>query len=239
LVLALRIDVDVPFGFYRKVRVVLNWLHNNYGIVPRLEKLGYLEYALKLSDYLTERGVPVTWFFRNLTTPSTKLMKHFKTKNSSINIHVEKTQSFDSFAQEVQEWEKRCETKATGFTKHGSGVLKLTRYHDAQYNPETLIEYGKKYGLRYFIGNSPDLEDPIVDKDEFIYLPSVYWIDRISLYRGIFDLNRLLLNAESKPTVVLMHPIWWDWKKGVRERLEQILSKSEFVPLEKMLVDSI
>jgi hypothetical protein len=165
-------------------------------------------------------------------------MSLFKNENSSINVHVEKTQSFESFKSEVQEWEQRCKTKATGFTKHGSGMLKLSRHHDAQYDPRAFIEYGKKLGLRYFVGNSPDLDAQFEYEDDFIYVPSVYWIDRISIHPAEYDIDHLVKDAESRPTVVLMHPIWWAWKNDVRERFDQILDKAEFISLEKLFAES-
>ncbi|MFW9975145.1 MAG: hypothetical protein ACFFDQ_07775, partial [Candidatus Thorarchaeota archaeon] len=67
--LALRIDVDNPFGYATFFKKVLNRVSLDYDIIPRWKSLGYLEHAKQLWDYLEHKRVPTTWFFRNITAP--------------------------------------------------------------------------------------------------------------------------------------------------------------------------
>lgn len=235
MVLALRIDVDNPFGYSSRFRRQMNRISINYGMVPRWTRLGYLDSAIALRDWLIRNGVIVTWFFRTVTCPTEDTLPPFKENDNRINVHAERTSSAEHFEQEVRNWERICRTRATGFTKHGSGMLKLSRMHDVEYNAEKMKEYAGRLGLHYFIGNGIDYTEPFERNEGFTYVPSVFWLDRIEQYNDSDVLEKVVQFSDSNPVVVLVHPVWWIQKPIVRENLSWLTKKSKFVSLESIL----
>lgn len=236
--LALRVDVDNPFGYANKIKRLLNRMSINFGVIPRFEQLGYLDHARALNMYLHDNGVPVTWFFRNVTTPSRGSLRSFRSNKSCINIHAERTDSYENFAREVKEWEQRCRIRATGFTKHGSGTLKLSRKHAVEYNPKVFIEHGKNLRLKYFVGNGHDLSQSYKIQDGFAFAPSVYWMDRTSLHPSDYTIDNLISESKQRSIIVLLHPVWWALKPEVHKRFEYLVNHATFEPLEELLFDT-
>ena len=232
--LAFRVDVDNPFGRSNKIMRLLNLLSHNYGIVPRMESIGFLRDANMLKDFFHDHKVPVTWFFRNATLPSKKSIGRFRLYRGEVNLHAENTFNLSSFTNEVRKWEARAGLKVTGFTKHGSGELKLSRMHDPRYDPESLVDFGKTLGLKYFIGNSTDLTQMFVDYDGFTYIPSIYWLDRIELHKD-YPIEDLIRDADEINAVVLIHPIWFKLRKDLREQLRILVESVSFEPLSSVI----
>lgn len=233
--LALRIDVDNPFGYASRFRRQLNRLSINYNLIPRLTQLGYLDNAISLNRWLSSRDVPVTWFFRTATYPTKSLRSLFTEAGNKINLHAERTGSLESFQDEVAKWEKLCGARATGFSKHGSGMLKLSRMHDPKYDPQSLIEYAKQIGLRFFIGNGTDYKESHAVDDEFAFIPSVFWLDRKEQYDENDILRQVAKDSTNMPIVVLMHPVWWVQRPELRADFEWLMENAEFVPIEDLL----
>lgn len=233
--LAIRIDIDNPFGYATRFRRVLNRLSINYGIVPKLHQLGYLDNSVKLSERLTNGGIPATWFFRTVSTPTRGLLHNFTNASQDLGLHAEQTGGIDSFSREVEHWQKRCGTKPKGFTKHGSGELKLSRKHDPTYAPKQLLEYGKKLGLGYFLGNGHTYQESFSEHDGIIFAPSVFWLDRTTLYGDTFSLESVIEESSMRPIIMLVHPVWFNQRRDVAESLEQMIDKCEFSSIEDIL----
>ena len=239
MVIAIRIDIDNPFGLATRFRRLLNRISINYGIVPKLTQLGYLDNSLKLLQRLASSGVRATWFFRTVSAPTKGQLSHFSDMHQDLALHAEQTGSYESFSKEVQLWEKKCGKKPVGFSKHGSGELKLSRKHDPSYIPEQLLEYGRKAGLGYSLGNHHEYLDEFIDHDGIIYAPSVFWLDRTTLYGDSFSLDSFIEDATSRSVVVLIHPTWFAQKQEVADSLERLLDKCEFSTVEDVLKEGL
>ncbi|MHA1864083.1 MAG: hypothetical protein ACTSWA_09980 [Candidatus Thorarchaeota archaeon] len=235
MTLALRIDIDNPFGYSSRFRRQLNRLSINYNLIPRLSQLGYLDNAKNLSIWLSKHDIPATWFFRTATYPTKSLMPYFTRGGNKINLHAERTNSLEYFTKEVKHWEHLCMIKATGFSKHGSGVLKLSRMHHASYDPIRLMQYGKSMGFEYFVGNGMDYNEPFVKEDGFIYIPAVFWLDRIEQYGSSEVLKQLVEDSVETPVIVLMHPVWWILRPELRKNLDWLVENAEFTTIESIL----
>ncbi len=235
MVLALRIDIDNPFGLSSRFRRRLNRFSINYGLIPRSTRLGYLDNASDLRDWLENQDIPATWFFRTATCPTKSLLPFFTKGKNQINLHAERTSSFEDFTQEVRTWEKLCATKVTGFSKHGSGVLKLSKMHDVRYDPESLLQFAKELGLTYFVGNGMDYLEPFTKDNGFTYVPSVFWLDRIDQYGTSGVLEKLVEDSAKNPVVLLIHPVWWAQQPELKKNFEWLLKKTEFVPFDSIL----
>ncbi|MFW9975489.1 MAG: hypothetical protein ACFFDQ_09510 [Candidatus Thorarchaeota archaeon] len=232
--LAIRIDIDNPFGLSTRFRRRINIYSINYGFVPRWTRLGYLDNSTKLCKWLTNKGVPATWFFRTVSCPTKSLIPLFTNNGHQINLHAERTGSLGDFTQEVRKWEKLCSTKVTGFTKHGSGYLRLSKKHDVKYDPESLLHFAQELGMDYFIGNDMDYTKSIIKDDGFVYVPSIFWLDRLNQYDS-GALDKLVEVSADIPVVLLIHPVWWVQEPDVRKNLEWLVEKVEFEPLDKLL----
>ena len=239
MVIAVRIDIDNPFGMATRFRRVLNRLSINYGIVPKLTQLGYLDNAMRLLERLTTAGIQATWFFRTVSTPTKGVLSHFTDTNQGLGLHAEQTSSFELFSREVKIWEKRFGRRPTGFTKHGSGKLKLSRKHDPNYAPEQLVEYCRKAGLSYFIGNHHEYKDSFIEYEDVIFAPSVFWLDRTTLYDTSFSLETVIEDSSRRPLILLVHPVWYSLRKEVSDSLECLIDKCEFSTIEDVLREGL
>ena len=198
MVLAVRVDVDNPFGLSTRFRRLLNRVSINYGFVPKLSKLGYLDNSIQLLQRLGQSGIQATWFFRTVSAPTKALLPFFSDLQQSLGLHAERTNTFETFLGELKLWEKRLGKRPGGFTKHGSGELKLSRMHDPSYIPEKLLDFGKRAGLRFFLGNDHQYLNPYSEHDGFIYAPSVFWLDRTSLYGKSFSIDSFIDDAKKR-----------------------------------------
>ncbi len=233
--IALRIDVDNPFGYATFFKKVLNRMSLDYNIIPRWKSLGYLEQAKQLWNYLEQKRVPTTWFFRNATAPkATDLMK-FKTGLHSLALHAERTDTFENFVREITEWSHRFGESPSGFSKHGSGDMKLSRKHVMEYDEEKFSEFGLSSKLKFFIGNGSDYKESIQYKDSFINFPSVVWLDNQELHGSDFSLDDVITHARDNPVIVLLHPMWWCTRGDVKESLVYLIENSEFQTVSEVL----
>jgi hypothetical protein len=235
MVLALRVDIDNPFGYSSRFRRQLNRLSINYNLVPRLTRLGYLDNARALNQWLSKHKIPATWFFRTATYPTSSILPLFTTGVNQINLHAERTGSVDDFREEVEKWEDLCRAKVTGFSKHGSGVLKLSRMHDPTYDPASLLQYAKTLSLRYFIGNGMDYNEAFVRNHQFTYIPSVFWLDRIEQYGSSRALEQLLEYSSQNSVVLLLHPVWWHQQPELRKNLDWLVRNGKFSSIDSIL----
>lgn len=231
MTISLRIDIDVPFGYYNKLTRMYNRLLLNYHIMPRWTSIGYLKPARLLRNYLHDNDVAATWFFGTFSSPSRKETKKFLMKRGSINIHAERTNTYESFQQEILSLEKRTGQRITGFSKHGSGNQKLSKYHDADYDEAKLLGFAVRRGLKYFIGNGHDISESWARTDATVFVPSVFWLDRMKEYHENTSISDLVKRAESEDIVALIHPVWWSLSSELRNSLEELIKSSIIEPL--------
>jgi len=233
--LSLRIDVDNPFGYATLYKKILNRISLDYNLVPKLSTLGFLDHAKKLRDYLDENSVATTWFFRNITAPSKTLLREFRKNPFDLALHAERTNTLENFASEVQKWEQSFGTTPRGFSKHGSGDLKLSRMHDMEYDANKFIDYGVELGFEYFSGNGTEYDSSFKNLKGLVYIPSIFWLDNLDLHPKKLSLDDVITSAESKEILVLVHPYWWSTLKEVRDRLDYLVQQTEFISLQKQV----
>jgi hypothetical protein len=234
---SLRIDVDNPFGYTNLFKKALNRISLDYDIVPRWNGIGYLQHARQMLYYLNKKGVPATWFFRNITAPSSKLLGEFKRSEYELAFHSERTRTHADFRQELREWEARFAMKPDGFSKHGSGDLKLSRKHDREYDAEKFIEYATKERLKYFSGNGTNFRMSFENRDGLLYIPALFWLDNPTLHEPSVSMGEVVEYSKNNPLIVLVHPIRWIMQEDVRKRFEFLLENSSIEPLRKQVKD--
>jgi len=153
----LRIDVDNPFGWSSTYKKFLNYISINFRKVPiRYNYLGYLKDSRSLFNTLNDAGVKGTWFFRVQTRPRHQFRAELSKNGHEIAYHAERTASKKDFQEDLEILSRKFKEKILGFSKHGSGTIKLSRYHNPEYEVETLLKLGIESDLKYFSGNGLD-----------------------------------------------------------------------------------
>ena len=120
----LRIDVDRAY-----MKQPQDYLRTFYGIFPAVKSLGYLEHSKKMADELNNKGIRASFFFLTSTPPKTDFAQDLLSRGHSIGLHAVQTQDFSRFLKERDKISKRFNSNVHGFTKHGSGRLKLNKLH--------------------------------------------------------------------------------------------------------------
>ena len=233
--LSLRIDVDNPFGYASLYKKILNKISLDFNLIPKWSSLGYLDHAIKLRTYLEKHSVPTTWFFRNITAPSSKELNEFRESPFDLALHAERTDTLENFASEVKKWEKNFGTTPKGFSKHGSGDQKLSRMHVMEYDAEAFVEFGIDLGFEYFSGNGTKYDLGFENRNGFIYVPSIFWLDNLELHPSGTSMDDLINVSESKAVVVLVHPFWWNTQPDVQNRLDYLVKEVQFIPLQQQI----
>lgn len=215
----LRIDVDSPYGWQSFGKKVFNYLRHYYWF-PAIKKLGYLESLDKLVNDLEKRNVPAIFFFTVLTIP--KNMEPYGTYE--VGPHIVSARNYKQFIDELNQISKKLQRKPRGFTKHGSGKLKLSRRHAPEYTPEKYIEWAQKAKLKYFLGNGENPEEKPYKVNDVLVYPSAFWLNEA--YRAKrYDINWLAKESNKRDIIVLFHPYEWATNPQVRKDYERMMDK--------------
>jgi len=226
-----RIDIDSPFGWQNLFRKTLSRIHLDYHSFSfRYTKLGYLSHVKLVADALIDRDIPVFWFFQYPTRPSKKYARMLLDNGHEIGIHVVQDKTYSLFDKERNRFQKKVGVQVKGFTKHGSGDLKLSRNHDQVYDPDKLLKFAKKSNLSYFWGNG---EDPSLERemrDGVEYFPGAYWLCESYRDTEKHTFDWMLQESSKRDIVVLFHPINILLDANIREQFQKILEipKSRF-----------
>ena len=220
--LIVRIDVDNPYPRNTIVGLIANYLKLNL-YFPRLKSLGYLIHLEHLIDYLTSLGASATLFIRVEALPKSLEIDEGVYE---IALHAVNTRDYLCFLQEVNILKKEF-GEIIGFSKHGSGKLKLSRRHYAPYEPHKYIQWGIKCGLKYFSGNDSDFTKAYSLQNNFVYFPSAFWLKDTLTERKGNKIKRLLEYSENNDVVILVHPINWYLHENLRRNLDYILSRAD------------
>jgi hypothetical protein len=215
----IRIDVDTPYGWQSLGAKARNYLRLNWWF-PAVTKLGYLHSLNILLNDLMARNIPAAFFFTKFTTPTNmeKYTKYF------VGAHLISARNYNEFQKEIDQISNGLNRKICGFTKHGSGKLKLCRTHAPQYEQNKYVDWAQKAKLLYFIGNgeNPD-EMPFYIGTVKVY-PSVFWINRY--YRDQkYSIEWLAEESTDRDIIVLIHPYYWLTKNQVRKEYEKMIDK--------------
>jgi len=233
MVLILRVDCDNAYVSYgnnlmRKIRLVLNYLNENY-FVPHVLSIGYLKHLYKFIEYLEDIGVHYSIFFKYITLPPKDIVKIITEKNE-IGLHLYSAKTEKSFLKELKILENKINVKVEGFTKHGDGLVKLSRKHAWRYEPEKYIVWGMKAKLKYFSGNEHGICSEIrIIKRKFLYIPQTFRVEPWARKTGGSIDDVVDHVSTGGCTVALVHPCNWFTNETVQRELENLLSKVQDV----------
>jgi hypothetical protein len=205
MALILRIDVDRPYGKRGIVRHVASRLASDF-YLPRMSRLGYLHDLATILKMLNSRGKTAYVFFRKCTYPTAQIRELMQEGGHQFGLHLENSGSEETFQKELCFLEQRLGQRITGFSKHGSGRMRLGLHHYPPYEPERYLPWAKNAGLKYFFGN---LENPEIEQQhdgEFVTFPSAFWLEPSWRHVSRFPIEWLLREAAHRDIVLLLHP---------------------------------
>jgi len=196
----LRIDVDESYQSR-----VLHYARVNQELFLAVDSLGYLESCKKIVGDLDDRGVKASIFFQPFTVPNKGFARALEDAGHSVGLHAVHTNNYNNYLKDLRKISKKFDCKIQGFTKHGSGMLKLSRRHDRVYDSKKYIEYAKQSNLAYFLGNGENPAEQWSMVDGILYSPSAFWLNRN--YRADkFTVDWLIDESNNRDIVVLIHP---------------------------------
>jgi len=226
MAIIIRIDVDRPYGKTPFLRHLLSRLSSDL-YFPRIEAFGYLQELKVMLRMLNERKARAYLFFRRCTLPSSSVLNLIEQGRHEIGLHLENSRSFESFAMEKEIIERHVKREVHSVSKHGSGGAKFGYYHYAPYEPEKYAAWGRRAGLKLFLGN---LEDPttevINDGQGLVFFPAAFWLEPYWRDTNNFTIDWLLAQAKTRDIVLLVHP-------------ENVLASSELTGQFRTLLDLV
>lgn len=201
--LILRVDVDKPFGWANLFTRVISKVKEDYWL-PAIGFLGYGDTAMRFATYLHENSVTGTFFFRLCTVPTRHQLDEFIRQGHRIGLHADNTRNEQTFLDEVERLRKMLGIdRVECFSKHGSGVHKLGRFHYPPYEEAKYISWEKKYRIRFPFGNGMISEDDWTDGDFF---RDMFWMH--PEYRDVarYPVEWAVETARTRHVAVLVHP---------------------------------
>jgi hypothetical protein len=203
--LILRVDVDKPYGRKSIQGKILSKIREDF-YLPAWKHLGYLSATYKFIDYCNRHDIRGVFYFRNCTAPNKKVMQALRTGGHQLGFHAENTRSLGTFKLELERFEKNLAgEKVSSFTKHGSGEIKLGRYHYPPYEPEKYKAWSEETGLAYHFGNGI-LKSPDEIAEIMTYYPDMFWMHADYRSSGFQKIEDLVERAKKVDIPVIIHP---------------------------------
>jgi hypothetical protein len=219
----LRVDVDKPYGNSNFLRKICSKLEEDYVSFRILNSKKYLTHLIGFLEFCNTNKVPSILYFRHCTIPNKKVLDLIKIGGHKIGLHAENTRSFETFKNELSLFRKKLNSeKVDSFSKHGSGNLKLGKYHYPPFEPQKYLEWSKSLDIRYISGND------IAEKKEELfaannYFSRIFWIEREYRSKDFFDLKKVVDAAKENDIVVLIHPCNFDSTKAVLDDFIELI----------------
>lgn len=227
MALTLRVDVDKPFGNHTLFRKIASKFFEDTGIIP--PRLGYLSHLEDFLYILEKQGVKAVFYFRICTLPTEVIIQRLQKFGHQIGWHVENTSNFKTFSDELRRFQELTGIIPHSFSKHGSGVRKLGRYHYPHYEEEKYLEWSKEVRVPFLFGNGMAQEEL---KNPNNFYPDVFWLERNYRSSELDSLEKVIILAKGQTVPILTHPENVIRDKNCLEDLEKLiaLSKSHNVP---------
>ncbi len=204
--LILRVDVDKPYGHSNLIRKIASKVSEDYFPIPFVASFKYLSHLIEFLEYCNSQHVPGFIYHRNCTSPNKKTKELLIAGGHKVCFHAENTKNFETFSEELNSFKEKIKPLSVGsFTKHGSGQLKLGKYHYPPYEPEKYKDWGKKAATGFYFGNGICKNEMDLNSENGFF-PNMFWIERDYRNPNFFDLQKLLDTAKKKDVVVLIHP---------------------------------
>ncbi len=205
MALILRVDVDKPYGHHTLIRKITSKIIEDYFPSYPL-MIGYLSHLKQFIRYCNLKKVKGTFFHRLCTSPDDETLHLLKRGGHKIGLHLENSINIEAFLKEFNSLQNKVAgIKIQGFSKHGSGIYKLGKYHDPKYEPEIYRSWEKKSGQKFYSGNEiPTCPEDLLAKDGFF--SKIFWMEPRYRSPSFCKVEDLIATAISNDVVVLIHP---------------------------------
>jgi hypothetical protein len=225
--LLLRIDVDKPFGNHSLIRRLLSKLIEDYFPLLRIN-FGYLSHLKEFIKYCNDNSIIGTFYFRICTRPDLECLDLIRLGEHEIGLHLENSSSKTAFLEELELLKSYLSVPIKSFSKHGSGVYKLGKYHFPKYEPIKYLKWSKESDIDYYSGNGiPNNPNELISRNN--YHECVFWLEpnyRSPTFKSLEDLINF---AKYNNVVILIHPCNY---------LSDIETKKAFQQLVKLAYDN-
>lgn len=206
MAIILRADVDKPFGKHTFLRKVASKLKEDYFYSWHFE-LGYLSQLKEMLQVCNAANIQGTFYHRICTLPDSETVELIEKGNHDLGLHLENSRTEQSF---IKEWEKfrnhkGCE-RAVSFSKHGSGLYKLGKYHYPPYEPEIYQLWANRNNFQFPSGNGIATQKEDLYANERGYFKSLFWLEPNYRNSRFASINSLIDAAKEGDVVALIHP---------------------------------
>jgi hypothetical protein len=224
--LILRADVDKPYGHSNLLRKVASKWVEDYFPIPVLGTVGYLSHLIEFLEYCNSVNVPGFIYHRTCTSPNARVSELLLWGKHKVCFHAENTRSFETFSEELNAFKKTSSPVVIeSFTKHGSGKLKLGKYHYPAYEPEKYKIWSAEISTGFYFGNGiAKNENDLFAANAFF--TNMFWMERDYRDPGMNDLQQLLDAAKKQDVVVLIHPCNFHSSKVVSSDFKQLVTRA-------------
>lgn len=225
--LILRADVDKPYGHSNLLRRVASKLAEDYFSIPIIGSFKYLSHLVEFLEYCNEQHIPGFIYHRACTAPNKKVRELLVSGGHKVCFHAENTRNFKTFSEELNSFKEKVKPlQVESFTKHGSGVLKLGKYHYPPYEPEKYMDWSGKVHTGFYFGNGIcKTENDLYSQNNFF--PNMFWMERDCRDAQFSDLQKLLDAAKKQDVVVLIHPCNFHTSKIVSDDFKLLVNLSK------------
>lgn len=205
--LILRLDVDIPFGNHTLFRKVISKIFeitdfhfiNNY----------YLDHVREIISILNSHNIKAIFYFRNCTYPDLKTKKMLLDSGHKIGFHCENTKSFITFQDELYRFLKKADLSIAdlhSISKHGSGRLKLGKYHYPPYEPDKYIEWCHKLKIKFLFGNGIIDNDTQLSNSLTEFQNDCYWTEPWFRSHSVKHISDIFVNGDASILPLIAHP---------------------------------
>ncbi len=217
----LRVDIDKPYGHHSLFAKIISKIREDYTF-PALDALNYLKPTIDFLKFCNSLEVPAFLYFRNCTVPNKEVMQLISAGDHLIGFHAENTKSIETFQQELNAFKQQINKEVKYFTKHGSGVLKLGKYHYAPYEPEKYIAWSRQLGMDFSLGNgiASSLNDLVPEKG---FYKNMFWLESDYRNEGLNKIEDLIEFAKDHIVPLVIHPANFYSRVEVKEDLRRII----------------
>ncbi len=225
--LILRVDVDKPYGNSNLLRKIVSKVIEDFMPIPMIGSYKYLSHCIEFLEYCNSVNVPGFIYHRICTTPNKRVVQLLKQGGHKLGLHAENTRSYDTFSKELETLRKKIsDLPVDSFSKHGSGVIKIGKYHYPPYEPDNYLRWAELANVNYYFGNDIcQNESDLYSKNNFF--PKIFWIEREYRHENFNQLLDLVEAAKKEDVVVLIHPCNFDSTKEVKDDFKTLIELAD------------
>ncbi len=221
--LILRVDVDKPYGNATFFRRIVSKIIEEFIPIPFIGTYSYLSHLKDFLIFCNNEDVKAFVYHRNCTRPDEETIELLIKGGHKLGLHAENTVTFETFEKEILLMRKKVKgISVDSFSKHGSGVLKLGKYHYPPYEPDKYLNWSVKADVNYFSGNGIATNEFDLESING-YFPSAFWIERDYRDKQFSDINTVIQISKTKDIIILIHPCNYQSTKEVRDDFKLLI----------------